>query len=503
MKRSLVISLTIVVALTVILLAATLGAGWSPKLGLDLAGGSEIVYKPAHHIDSGQQNVTINVIRNRVDGAGVAGADVNSQGGNIVVELPGLKNPQKVINLIGRTAQLQFRPALAQAAPYTKPKAGTKLGPLPSGPSSSTYSLQAPTLTVDTATGNSNQSSIPDDPVLAAYKTSTAAYDDAHPHSAVLVPLAGGGGLRMLLGPSELNGTAVASATAQFQSPDWVVNATLTTKGAPAWDTLAQKYFHEIIGIDLDGQVISAPLTQPSAPSFTSFDGKVQISGSFTQSSASNLALDLNYGSLPVRLINIDQTTVSPSLGKSSLNAGLAAGIGGLILVLLYTIAYYRALGIVVVSGLLVTTGLLFAIVSFLGHSGLDLTLDLSGVTGLIVSVGITVDSYIVYFERLKDEVRSGRSVRTSVDKSFKGAFRTVLAADTVSFAAALVLWLLGAGTVKGFAFFLGLSTVLDVFTTYFFTRPLVILLGRNSKVTSAKNIGIARGLAIDSGGTL
>ena len=371
---------------------------------------------------------------------------------------------------------------------------------MPTGPSAATYSLQAPTLTVNSSTGTSNQSSIPPDPVLASYRSTTSDYDDAHPHSTVLVPLLNGGGERYLLGPSELNGTAVASAQAQFLSPSWVVNATLTTKGAPAWDTLASKYFHEIIGIDLDGQVVSAPLTQPSQAAFTSFAGKVQISGNFTQTLAQNLALDLNYGSLPVRLDNIDQTTVSPSLGKSSLNAGLAAGIGGLLLVLIYTIFYYRALGIVVISGLVVTAGLLFAIVSFLGHSGLDLTLDLAGVTGLIVSVGITVDSYIVYFERLKDEVRSGRSVRTSVDKSFQGAFRTVLAADTVSFAAALVLWLLAAGTVKGFAFFLGLSTLLDVFTTYFFTRPLVILLGRNTKVTSARVIGIASGLAIDSG---
>jgi len=501
MKRSLVISLTIVVSLTVVLLAATLGAGWSPKLGLDLAGGSEIVYKPAHAISSGQMDTTINIIRNRVDAAGVSGANVNSQGGNVVVQLPGLKNPQKVIALIGQTAQLQFRPALAQAAPYTAPKKGTKLGPLPSGPSAATYSLLAPTLTVDTSTGTSNQNSIPDDPVLTSYPSTTPAYDDAHPHAAVLVPVLNGGGGRLLLGPSELNGTAVASAQAQFQSPQWVVNATLTGKGAPAWDNLAKKYFHEVIGIDLDGQVVSAPLTQPSSSAFSSFAGRVQISGNFTQTLAQNLSLDLNYGSLPVRLQNIDQTTVSPTLGKSSLKAGLAAGIGGLLLVLIYTILYYRALGIVVVSGLIVTAALLFAIVSALGRSGLNLTLDLSGVTGLIVSVGITVDSYIVYFERLKDEARSGRSVRTSVDKSFRGAFRTVLAADTVSFAAALVLWLLAAGTVKGFAFFLGLSTLLDVATTYFFTRPLVILLGRNAKVTSARVIGIARGLAIDSGG--
>ncbi len=500
MKRSLVISLTIVVALTVILLAATLGAGWSPKLGLDLAGGSEIVYKPAHAISTGQMTTTINVIRNRVDAAGVSGSNVNSQGGNVVVQLPGLKNPRKVIALIGQTAQLQFRPVLCAAGPYTPPKAGTKLPALPGACSAAAYSLQAPTLTVNTSTATSNEGSIPSDPVLAAYKSTTPAYDDAHPKVPVLVPVLGGG--RFLLGPSELNGTAVASANASFQSPSWVVNATLTGKGAPAWDKLAQKYFHEIIAIDLDGQVVSAPLTQPSSAAFSSFAGKVQISGQFTQTLAQNLALDLNYGSLPVRLKNIDQTTVSPTLGKSSLKAGLGAGIGGLLLVLLYTIFYYRGLGVVVVSGLLVTAGLLFAIVSALGHSGLNLTLDLSGVTGLIVSVGITVDSYIVYFERLKDEARSGRSIRTSVDKSFTGAFRTVLAADTVSFAAALVLWLLAAGTVKGFAFFLGLSTVLDVATTYFFTRPLVIMLGRSAKFTGARVMGIARGLAIDSGGT-
>jgi preprotein translocase subunit SecD len=499
-KRSLAISLGLVVAITVILLAATLGAGWSPKLGLDLAGGSEIVYQPAHKINSGQMNVTINVIRNRVDAAGVSGANVDSQGGNVVVQLPGLKDPGKVIALIQTTAQLQFRPALCQVAPYTAPKKGTKLPPLPGTCSASQYSLLQPNLTVDSSTGTSNQSSIAFDPVLASYKSSSPADDDDNPKKPVLVPVLNGGGQRLLLGPSELSGTAVASAQANFESPNWVVNATLTSKGSQGWDNLSKKYFHEIIGIDLDGQVVSDPLTLPNAATWTSFAGRVQISGNFTQTLAENLSLDLNYGSLPVQLKNIDQTTVSPALGKSSLKAGLLAGIGGLLLVLIYTILYYRALGIVVVSGLLVTSGLLFAIVSALGRSGLNLTLDLSGVTGLIVSVGITVDSYIVYFERLKDEVRSGRSVRTSVDKSFKGAFRTVLAADTVSFAAALVLWLLAAGTVKGFAFFLGLSTLLDVFTTYFFTRPLVIILGRNAKVTSARVIGIARGLAIDSG---
>jgi preprotein translocase subunit SecD len=285
-----------------------------------------------------------------------------------------------------------------------------------------------------------------------------------------------------------------------FNTPSWTVLVNLTGQGATAWDNLAQQQFHAYIAIDLDGQVQSAPLTQPSQAAFSSFQGKVQISGSFTQTTAQNLALVLNYGALPVRLLQVNKQQVSPTLGKSSLKAGLAAGIGGLILVLLYTIFYYRALGIVVVSGLGLSAGLLWAIISALGRSSLNLTLDLAGVTGIIVSIGITVDSYIVYFERLKDEARAGRSVRTSVDKSFRGAFRTVLAADLVSLAAAVVLYLLSVGTVKGFAFFLGLSTLLDLAMTLAFTRPLVILLGRSRAVTEARIIGIARGLAAERG---
>jgi preprotein translocase subunit SecD len=291
----------------------------------------------------------------------------------------------------------------------------------------------------------------------------------------------------------------VASATAVFDTSisAWAVSYVL--KAVTPWDNVAQANFHQYVAIDLDGLVESAPLIQPNNGSFSSFGGKGEISGNFTQATAKTLALELNYGSLPTKLSVLTQETVSPTLGKSSLKAGLLAGIGGLILVLIYTILYYRVLGVVVVAGLLLTAALLWTIVSALGHSSLNLTLDLSGVTGVIVSVGITVDSYIVYFERLKDEARSGRSVRTSVDRSFRGAFRTVLAADLVSLAAAVVLYLLAVGTVRGFAFFLGLSTLLDVFTTFFFTRPLVILLGRSTRITEARVIGVARGLALGS----
>jgi preprotein translocase subunit SecD len=509
MKRSLVVSLVVSVGVAVVLLAATLGVGWHPKLGLDLAGGSEVVYQPAHRISSGQMTTTIDIIRNRVDAAGASGATVASQGGNVVVQLPGVKDPHTLIQLIGETAQMQFRPVLCFANPFVKPQSGTVPSTVPSACSSPSYDLTASNLKVNTGSQLPTNDVGPD-PALSSYRNSTSSYNNSHPNAYVLLSAAPGSGqgqLRYLLGPSGVPGNAVHSAQAVFNTPSWDVEVTLTGSGSKQWDTLATQQFHAYVAIDLDGEVVSAPLTLPSQSTFTSFNGKVQISGNFTQSSAQNLALDLNYGALPVSFTNhhggsgpIDQTTVSPTLGKSSLKAGLAAGIGGLLLVLLYTIFYYRALGIVVVSGLATTAAILWAIVSALGHSAMNLTLDLAGVTGVIVSIGITVDSYIVYFERLKDEVRSGRSVRTSVDRSFRGAFRTVLAADLVSLAAAVVLYLLAVGTVRGFAFFLGLATLLDIGTTYFFTRPLVILLGRNARVTGARIIGVARGLAVESG---
>jgi preprotein translocase subunit SecD len=257
---------------------------------------------------------------------------------------------------------------------------------------------------------------------------------------------------------------------------------------------MAQRYFHEIIGIGVDGIVESAPITQPTQNSFSPFYGQVEISGNFTQTSAQSLAIALEYGSLPVTLKQLTFQTVTPTLGKSALDAGLGAGTVGLVLVLLYVLAYYRTLGLVVITGLVITAALLWAIISALGHTSVAPSFDLAGITGLIVSIGITVDSYIVYFERLKDETRSGRSVRTSVDRGFRSAWRTVWAADFVSLLAAIVLYVVAVGDVKGFAFFLGLSTIMDMAITWFYTRPLVILLGRSDRVGRGR-FGISRGL--------
>ena len=239
----------------------------------------------------------------------------------------------------------------------------------------------------------------------------------------------------------------------------------------------------------------SAPIIQPTQTTFSSFDGKGEISGSLTQAQAQNLAQAMNFGALPVVLKAATSETVSATLGHSALVAGLGAGIAGLALVLLYVLFYYRGLGLVVISGLVLTAMMLWAIISALGHTSVAPSFDLAGITGLIVSIGITVDSYIVYFERLKDETRSGRSVRTSVDRGFKSAWRTVWAADFVSLLAAIVLYLVAVGNVKGFAFFLGLSTIMDMAITWFYTRPLVILMGQSARLQGSGAFSIATGL--------
>jgi preprotein translocase subunit SecD len=317
----------------------------------------------------------------------------------------------------------------------------------------------------------------------------------------VLLPVLGGQPPRMVLGPAPLNGTIVKSAMANENGTGaWVVDYTLTPSGSAAWDAMARQYFHAEIAIELDGVVQSYPIIQPDQASFGSFHGSGEISGSFTESQAKNLALAMQFGALPVRLVPLTTQTVSPTLGHSALVAGLGAGIVGLLFVLLYTILYYRTLGLVIVCGLGVTAALLWSIICLMGQTSFAPSFDLAGVTGLIVSIGITVDSYIVYFERLKDETRAGRTVRTSVDRGFRSAWRTVLAADTVSLLAALLLYLIAIGSVRGFAFFLGLSTLLDIIITWYFTRPTVMLLGRRDNVATGSKLSMAAGLGVPVG---
>lgn len=428
-------------------LAAVLAAGYRPLLGLDLRGGVSVVLKPARPVSKSILDQAQAIITNRVDALGVSEPNITVQGGQIVVELPGVKNTQQVLRLIGQTAQLTFRPVIMSngTQEVASPTNGKCVPPtkLPAG-----------------------QSMLP----LLTDKNPTACY---------------------VVGPALLNGTIIHTATAQIGSTgQWQVNFTTTSSGSSAFDNMAAKEYHQYVAIVLDNVVESAPQINATA-----FHGQGQITGSFTQQQAKDLALVLSYGSLPVPLIQQTVQTVSATLGASSLRAGLAAGIGGLVLVLFYIIFYYRALGLVALFGLALTGALIWPVISYLGHtSGFALTL--AGVTGVIVSIGINVDSYIVYFERLKDEIRSGKTVRSSVDRGFRRAFRTIVVADLVSFIGAVLLYLLTIGDVRGFAFMLGLSTLIDVFTSYFFTRPLVIMMGRNPSFASNRWMGIGRGLA-------
>jgi preprotein translocase subunit SecD len=488
-------------------LFATISAGWTPKLGLDLAGGAEVVLTPANgKITSSQLGVSETIIRNRVAGFGVSGATVDIQGSQVVVQVPGVKNARKLIQLISSTSQLLFRPVECGAPAYVKPGPKEKqYGPLniPECAAASQLSLQNPTyqVTPDANAANGYIASTPNpDPKFSAYPSITPTMDyGANNSKFVIEPglnSSSGPFARYVLFPAIMEGTQVANATAtQNQLGQWVVDCNLSSKGSAEWDAATKKYFHEYMAIELDGQVVSAPIIQPTQANWTSFQGSVEISGGLSQSQANLLAADLTYGSLPVPLKVQTDESVSPTLGHAALVAGLGAGLAGLALVLLYVVFYYRLLGAVVLTGLAVTAAILWALISALGRTSVAPSFDLAGVTGLIVSIGITTDSYIVYFERLKDEARSGRTVRTSLDRGFASAWRTVLAADTVSLLAAVLLFFLAAGDVRGFAFFLGLSTLLDVIVTWFFTRPAVYLLARSERLTAMRRFGVAQGL--------
>jgi len=507
-RRNLLISVLVVVAISVGSFAAVFAAKWSPRLGLDLAGGVSVVYTAPPHVSQADLNETVNILNLRVNGLGVSGAQVQTTGTNqISVSIPGVTNAQQVLAAIGQTARMYFRPVLCFAYPEGVPK-GSKTKVLPPGiepipPCTSSSALTVANLGVtpnNSPQGYSSNNVAPDSQYIAY--PSTSVDKPGYETSTVLLPglAASGsanGGERYVLGPAQMTGHSISSATAtQNQTGQWVVDYTLAgAAGSALWDKVAQENFHQLLGIELDGVVYSAPIIQPTQGSFTSFDGKGEISGNLSQADAQNLAQAMNFGALPVTLKAATSETVSATLGHSALVAGLGAGIAGLILVLLYVLLYYRALGLVVISGLVLTAMMLWAIISALGHTSVAPSFDLAGITGLIVSIGITVDSYIVYFERLKDETRSGRSVRTSVDRGFKSAWRTVWAADFVSLLAAIVLYFVAVGNVKGFAFFLGLSTIMDMAVTWFYTRPLVILLGQSPRLQGSGAFSIATGL--------
>jgi preprotein translocase subunit SecD len=545
MRRGLVWCLVAVVGITVLVFGATIASGRTPLLGLDLKGGVSVVLQPQGTATGAELDEAVSIIERRVNGLGVANSDVNRQGNDVVINLPGIKDAQGALHVLGETATLYFRPVYClipafASAPATTPTTAPSVAHHRITPTTTAKAIGSPgsairltsaypvaagsaTTTPPTTVAPPATSIVPSTPGTtvpvgshfvpsssdcsasnaAQLPTTTVANDAAN--ATVILPYYDNS-VRYILGPSDMTGNGVSNASVQLsQAGQYSVLLTFTNAGGVQFDKIASErypYYQQdpsnpppqaLEAFELDGVVESAPAIE--APSFS---GTAVISGStaapFTSSQASNLALVLKYGSLPVRFTPQSVQTVSATIGKDSLKAGLLAGVGGIILVLLYMVGYYRALGLIVLTGLILEGALLFAIITELSRTS-SLALTLSGVTGLIVAIGITVDSYVVYFERLKDEVRAGRTIRQSVDRSFARAFRTVVTADLVAFMAAAILYLFTVGDVRGFAFMLGLSTLLDILMAFFFIRPAVILAGRNPRILEARFIGISRGL--------
>ncbi|HEX3899976.1 MAG TPA: protein translocase subunit SecD [Mycobacteriales bacterium] len=315
---------------------------------------------------------------------------------------------------------------------------------------------------------------------------------------------------KYLLAPAAIEGTQVKTASAGLstQGISWQVNLTFTSSGSSAWYNLTKTAYEATgantsgygscsppkgcngVAITLDGIVQSAPASQTDGIA----GGLTDITGNFTQTQATDLANVLKYGSLPLKFTQSDVQTVSATLGSKQLRGGLIAGAIGLALVILFSLLYYRALGLVTIGSLAVSGLILYAVTTLLGHSSVGYTLSLPGIAGFIVAVGITADSFVVYFERLRDEIREGRRLRSAVDRAWPRARRTILSADTVSLLAAVVLYAVSIGDVRGFAFTLGLSTLSDLLIVFFFTKPLLMVLGRRPAFDSGKSwTGIGR----------
>ncbi|HEU4750795.1 MAG TPA: protein translocase subunit SecD [Acidimicrobiia bacterium] len=468
-----------------------------PRLGLDLAGGTSVVLTAPDGTDQEVLEQAVEIMRRRIeDVGGVQEPEITISGANtVLVQLPGVEDEERALDAIGQTGQLSFRPVLnatlGEQGPLvtttttsTSTTSTTSTGSSSATTSTSTTSTTAaPTTTTTTSVTRTTLPpnvdpvtglTILDDPTQEAYLPSTGGCASAG--LGVVIPEV------LHVGPAALLGEDVADAVPGFDpnQAQWVIGLDLTSAGgvkfaevtgAAAQGSLGSP--QRCIAIVLDGEVVAAPAVAADVGPEGITGGSAQITFGNTpadEQEARDTAALLRYGSLPVSFERSQVQKVSATLGADSLRAGVIAGLIGLALVCALLISYYRAMGVVAVLGLTVFASLLVVVFSMLGRFQ-GLTLTLAGVTGVIISVGITADSYIVYFERVKEEIRKGRSVRSAVEEGFRKSFRTILTADAVSLIGATLLWFLSVGAVKGFAFSLGIATVLDVVIARAFTR--------------------------------
>lgn len=500
--RSLTWLLVIVVGLIAINGAGAIFGGWNwaPKLALDLEGGTQIILAPqlesGQSVTSEQLDQAVAIIRQRIDATGVSEAEINTQGDrNVVVSIPGVPD-QDTIARIESSAKLEFRPVLfADAAPISEasgdseeatPDAdsdGDDATPDASEPLNATPTAQ-PT---DASDPNWITEKLFDDftnfdcTKLDEAATNVApegdpliTCDDQIPHE-----------VKYILGPVEVRGANISDASHGLSQSSqgvstgkWAVNMSFDSEGAKSFGDVTRRLVgyegvRNQFAIVLDGQVITAPTTNSAIT-----DGKAEITGNFTQDSAKTLADQLKFGALPIGFEVQSKETISATLGTSQLSSGLLAGLIGLLLVVIYSLFQYRTLGLLTVASLTVAGVIAYLVITLLSWRE-GYRLSLAGVAGLIVAIGITADSFIVYFERIRDELRDGRGLESAVDTGWKRALRTILASDTVNFLAAATLFLLAVGNVRGFALTLGLTTIIDLVVVSLFTHPMMQILAR------------------------
>jgi preprotein translocase subunit SecD len=531
--RTLIV-LAVIVAGLITLVAV--GGTWLPKLGLDLRGGTTITLTAKNTTGTGAVDPTSlqqakQIIQSRVDSLGVGETEVTTAGDKqIIVTVPNVQQDD-LVRLVGRTAVLRFRavysaeqvtpPVQATTAPTDQPSGSASSEPSGGATPSSSESVKAPTgapsassppasapatsppgnkrpmpalptappKPVGHACDNPDGSGTPPDKAMdwQPPEACTTAFTDFTCGTPVtdtpdqgLLACSQDGTEKYLLGPTLIEGNQLTSASAGIpqNNVSWVVDLEFNSAGATAFENATRTISTKTdpqnrFAIVLDGQSISAPSVSEAIPG-----GRAQISGNFNQKSATELANVLKYGALPLAFDVSEVSNVSATLGGDQLHAGIVAGIIGLALVVLFCFAYYRGLGIVVVASLGIAAVITYSSMVLLGAS-VGFALNLPGIAGAIVAIGVTADSFVIYFERIRDEVREGRSLRTAVETGWRRARQTILIADTVSMLSALILFILAIGSVKGFAFTLGLTTIIDVLVVFLFTKPLMSLLAR------------------------
>ncbi|SFS18754.1 preprotein translocase subunit SecD [Agrococcus baldri] len=454
-------------------------ASWTPQLALDLEGGTQIVLEPrlaeGASISQEQLEQAVAIIRQRVDASGISETEITTQGGrNIVVALPGEPDAQ-TMQRIQASAKMEFRPVLA-SAPANPP--GSTPAPVETDPAAE------PTAEPENAWDQAWITPALQSEFSAFMCSDVDPTEIADPEQP-LITCSSDGTARFILGPVAVDGSSIADASvsaatnSQGQATGgWGVNLELSGEGPANFEAVTRAITGLPEPTNQFAVVLDAAVLMPITSNAIITDGNAQITGGFSQEGAQSLADQLRFGALPVSFQVQSNETISPTLGANQLQAGLIAGLIGLLLVVAYSVLQYRALGVVVIFSLAVAAVLSYLVVTFLSSTE-GYRLSLAGIAGLVISIGITADSFIVYFERIRDELREGKHLTTALETGWKRAFRTILVSDAVSFLAAVILFLLSVGNVRGFAYTLGITTFIDIIVVALFTHPLLRVLAR------------------------